>query len=67
MISVVALCLYLDGSMHVGRSVAQHNLPGDSESIEELVDEAHVVYEGVNVTGAQHQQGGDQLNTVRGS
>lgn len=61
------LCsLYLDGSIHVGLFDAQHNLPGDSDAIEKVVDETHVVYEGVNVTGAQHQQSGEQLNVVRG-
>lgn len=59
-------CLYLNGSIHVGLFDAQHNLPGDSDAIEEVVDETHVVYEGVNITGAQHQQSGDQLKVVRG-
>lgn len=49
--------------MHVGLFDAQDNLPGDSDAIEEVVDEAHVVYHGVDVTGAQHQQRGDQLGT----
>lgn len=57
---------YLDGPIHVGLFDAQHNLPGDSDAIEEVVDETHIVYEGVNVTGAQHQQSGDQLDVVRG-
>lgn len=57
--------LYLDGSIHVGLFDAQHDLPGDSDAIDNVVDETHVVYEGVNVTGAQHQQSGDQLNVVR--
>lgn len=57
--------LYLDGSIQVGLFDAQHNLPGDSDAIEKVVDETHVVYEGVNVTGAQHQQSGDQLNMAR--
>ena len=47
--------------MHVGLFNAQHNLPGDSDSIEEVVDEAHVVDEGVHVAGAQHEQGGQAL------
>lgn len=59
------LSLYLDGSIHVRLFDAQHNLPGDSDTIEEVVDKSHVVYEGVNVAGAQHQQSGDQLNVVR--
>lgn len=61
------LHLHLDGSIHVGLSDAQHNLPGDGDAVEEIVDESHVVYEGVNVTGAQHQQSGDQLNAARQS
>lgn len=60
------LCLYLDRSIHVRLFDAQHNLPSNSDAIEEVVDETHIVYEGVNVTGAQHQQSGDQLNVVRG-
>lgn len=40
---------------------AQHDLPSDSDSVEEVVDEAHVVDEGVHVTGAQHEQGGQAL------
>lgn len=47
--------------MQVGLLDAQHNLPGDGDAVEEVVDETHVVYERVNVTGAQHQQSGDQL------
>lgn len=47
-------CLYLDGSMYVGLFDAQHNLPGDGDAVEEVVEETHVVYEGVNITGAQH-------------
>lgn len=60
------MCHYLDGSIHVRLFDAQHNLPSDSDAIKEVVDETHIVYEGVNVTGAQHQQSGDQLNVVRG-
>lgn len=52
---------YLDWSVHVGLFNTQHNLPGDSDSIEEVVDEAHVVDEGVHVAGAQHEQGGQAL------
>lgn len=52
--------------MHVRLFEAQHNLPGNSDAIEEVVDETHIVYEGVNVTGAQHEQSGDQLDVVRG-
>lgn len=60
-----SLCPYLDGSVHVGFFNAQHNLPSNSYAIEEVVDKTDVVYEGVNVTGAQHQQSGDQLNEGR--
>lgn len=57
--------------MHVGLLEAQDNLPGDGDSIEEVVDEAHIVDEGVHVAGAQHEQGGEALRnekerTVRG-
>ena len=64
-IKLPLLCLYLDGTMHVRLFDAQHNLPGNSDAIEEVVDETHIVYEGINVTGAQHQQSGDQLNVMR--
>lgn len=47
--------------MHVGLFNTQDNLPGDSDSIEEVVDEAHIVDESVHVTGAQHKQGGKAL------
>lgn len=45
----------LDWSVHVGLFITQHNLPGDSDSIEEVVDESHVVDESVHVAGAQHK------------
>lgn len=48
----------LDWSVHIWLFITQDNLPGDSDSIEEVVDEAHVVDESVHVAGAQHQQGG---------
>lgn len=57
---------YLDGSMHAGLLNAQHNQSRDSDAVKEVVDEAHVVNEGVNVAGAQHQQGGDELHETRG-
>lgn len=47
--------------MHVGLFDSQDNLPGDSDSIEEVVDKAHVVDERVHVAGAQHEQGGQTL------
>lgn len=59
-------CLYLNGSIHVRLFNAQHYLPSDSDTVEEVVYETHIIYEGVNVTGAQHQQSGDQLNVVKG-
>lgn len=52
--------------MHVGLSDTQDDLPGDSDSVEEVVDEAHVVDEGVHVTGAQHEQGGQALGRKAG-
>lgn len=48
----------LDWSVHVWLFDTQDNLPGNSNSIEEVVDEAHVVDESVHVAGAQHKQGG---------
>jgi len=47
--------------VQVRLSDTQDNLPGDSDSVEEVVDEAHVVDEGVHVAGAQHEQGGQAL------
>ncbi len=46
---------YLDWSMYVWFSDAKHNLPGNSDPIKQVVDEANIVDEGVYVTGAQHQ------------
>lgn len=51
--------------MHVGLFDTQYNLAGDSDAVEKVVDETHVVNEGVNVAGAQHQQGGNQLNVAK--
>lgn len=48
----------LDRPVHVRLFETQDNLPGDSDSVEEVVDEAHIVDERVHVTGAQHEQGG---------
>lgn len=48
----------LDWPVHVGLFNTQNNLPCNSDSIEEVVDEAHVVDEGVHVAGAQHEEGG---------
>jgi hypothetical protein len=47
--------LYLDWSLEVWLFDAQHNLPGDGDSVKEVVDEAHVVDECVDVTSAHHQ------------
>lgn len=47
--------------MQVGLSISQDDLPGNSDSVEEVVDEAHIIDEGVHVTGAQHKQGGQAL------
>lgn len=47
-----SVCFYLNGPMHVRPFVAQYNLPSNSDTIEEIVDETHIVYEGVNVAGA---------------
>lgn len=47
--------------MHVGLFEAENNLPGNSDPVEQVVDETHIVDEGVDVTGAEHHQGGDQL------
>lgn len=47
--------------MHVRLFNPQDDLPGDSDSVEEVVDEAHIVDECVHVTGAQHEKGGQAL------
>lgn len=52
---------HLDWPVQVGLFNTQDNLPGNSHSVEEVVDEAHVVDESVHVAGAQHQQGGEAL------
>lgn len=52
---------HLDWPVHVWLFNTQHNLPGDSDSVKEVVDEANVVDESVHVTGAQHKQGGQTL------
>lgn len=41
----------------------QDNLPSNSHSVEEVVDEAHIVDEGVHVAGAEHEQGGQALRS----
>lgn len=51
--------------MHVGLFNTQDNLPSNSDSIEEVVDEAHVVDEGVHVAGAQHKQRGQALKNEK--
>jgi len=45
----------------VGLFDAQHDLPGDGDAVEEVVNEAHVVDQRVDVAGAQHQERGDAL------
>lgn len=47
--------------MHVRLFDTQHNLPSNSDSVEEVVDEAHIVDERVHVAGAEHKQGGQAL------
>ncbi len=51
--------------MHVRLFNTQDNLPGDSDSVEEVVDEAHIVDESVHVAGAQHKQGGQALRNEK--
>lgn len=53
--------LHLDRSMHVGLFDTENNLPSNSDPVEQVVDETNIVDEGVDVAGAQHHQGGDQL------
>lgn len=53
--------MHLDWSVHVGLFNAQDNLPGNSDPVEQVVDEAHVVDERVHVAGAEHEQGGQAL------
>lgn len=55
---------YLDGSLQAGLLNAQHNQSRYSDAVKEVVDEAHVVNEGINVAGAQHQQSGGELQYV---
>lgn len=50
--------------MHVGLFDAENNLPGNSDPVEQVVDETYVVDEGVDVAGAQHHQGGNQLKWI---
>lgn len=52
---------HLDWPVHVRLFNTQNNLPSNSHSIEEVVDEAHIVDEGVHVAGAEHEQGGQAL------
>lgn len=51
--------------MHVGLFESQHDLPGDSDAIEEVVDKPDVVDESVHVTGAEHEQRGETLEEER--
>lgn len=59
--AAVSLDTYFDWPMHIWTLDAQHNLPSNGDPIEEVVDEAHVVDERVNVTGAEHEECGDAL------
>lgn len=56
---------HLDWPVHVRLFNTQDNLPGNSHSIEEVVDESHVVDEGVHVAGAQHEQGRKALRSKK--
>lgn len=47
----------LDRPVHVWLFNSQYNLSSNSDTIKEVVDEAHIVYESVHITGAQHEQG----------
>lgn len=58
---IVRLNAHLDWSVHVRLFNAQDNLPGNSDSVEQVVDEAHVVDERVHVAGAEHEQRGQAL------
>lgn len=51
--------------MDVGLFNTQDNLPGNSDSIEEVVNEAHIIDESVHVTGAEHEQGGQALRNEK--
>lgn len=51
--------------MHVGLFNTQDNLPGNGDSIEEVVDEAHIVDERVHVAGAEHKQRGQALRNEK--
>ena len=52
--------------MHAGLLNAQHNQSRYSDAIKEVVDEPHIVNEGINVTGAQYQQSRDELHMAKG-
>lgn len=56
---------HLNWPVHVRLLDTQDNLPGNSHSIEEVVDESHVVDEGVHVAGAQHEQCRKALRTKK--
>lgn len=47
--------------MNVGLFNAKDNLPGNSDPVEQVVDEAHVVDERVHVARAEHEQRGQAL------
>lgn len=56
---------HLDRAGDVRLLPAEDYLPSDCDPVEKVVDEAHVVDEGVHVTRDQHQQGGEALETGR--
>lgn len=58
---IVRLNAHLDWSVHIRLLNTQDNLPGNSDSVEQVVDEAHVVDERVHVAGAEHEQRGQAL------
>lgn len=45
---------HLDRPVHVRLFKTKYNLSGNSHSIEEVVDESHVVDKSVHVAGTQH-------------
>lgn len=60
-----AAYVHLDWSIDVGLFNAQYNLPGNSDPVEQVVDEAHVVDERVHVAGTEHEQRGQALRRNR--
>lgn len=52
----VILRTYFNWPVHIWLFNPQHDLPRNSDTVEEVVDETHIVDECVHVTGAQHQK-----------